>query len=210
MSGLQNDTIMSVATIAADLHKVNHIAWNVSITAKNAMIISAQAGEIARGFQPITRYIDDIARLAMETTNQVERESIHLTQLSAHYLRTCDAFKRFNKVRQRGQDARYLASFLPLVTQCHSQMQTEAAHLAHQLDLLHDFMHELDLNMDAALAVASVCRIEASRAGEYRNNLMTVADGLEKAARTIKQIVKQGLDRINAIDIKEISQEAIA
>ena len=69
-------------------------------------------------------------------------------------------------------------------------------------------MQELDLNMRAALAVASVCRIEASRAGDYRNNLSAVADSLELAARDIKDTVKEGLDRIEAINIDENEQEA--
>jgi hypothetical protein len=201
----QNNTVISVATIAADLHKVNHIAWNVSITAKNAMIISAQAGEKARGFQPITRFIDEIARTTIDSTQQVERESIRLTRLSAHYLRTRDAYTRFNKVRTSGSGARYLDTFLPLVDQCYSQLQAESVQLWRQLQLLNDFLRELDLNMGAALAVASICRIEASRACEYRDNLSVVADSLESAARTIKTIVKDGIDRIQAITITDIN-----
>lgn len=209
-SSTQNNTVISVATVAADLHMVNHIAWNVSITAKNAMIIAAQAGEMARGFQPITRFIDEIAHTTIDSTQQVERESIRLTRLSAHYLRTCDAFSRFNKVRRTGNGARYLASFLPLVDQCYQQLQAESMQLTRQLQLLNDFMQELDLNMGAALAVASVCRIEASRAGEYRNNLTVIADSLENAAWSIKDVVKQGQDRIQAITITDIKQEASA
>jgi len=207
-SNEQNNTVISVATIAADLHRVMHIAWSVSIAAKNAMIISAQAGEQARGFQPITRFIDEIAHTTIDSTQQVERESIRLTRLSAYYLRSHDAYLRFKRVQTNGQGAAYLHTFQPVVDQCATRLQEQSHQLALQLRRLGEFMQELDLNMRAALAVASVCRIEASRAGDYRNNLSAVADSLEHAARDIKDMVKEGLDRIEAISIDENEQEA--
>jgi hypothetical protein len=209
-SSERNNTVISVATIAADLHKVMHIAWSVSIAAKNAMIISAQAGEQARSFQPITRFIDEIAHTTIDSTQQVERESIRVTRLSAQYLRSRDAYTRFNKVRVSGSGARYLHTFLPVVDQCLERLQEQSSLLYRQLRLLGEFMEELDMNMRAALAVASVCRIEASRAGEYRNNLSAVADSLESAAHSIKEMVKEGLDRIRAISIYETEQEITA
>jgi hypothetical protein len=203
----QSNTVISVAAIAADLHMVNQIAWNVSITAKNAMIISAQAGEKARGFAPITRFIDEIAQSAIESTRHVEYESIRLTRLSAHYLRTRDAYGRFDKVTHQAQGARFLDSFLPKLRECSQRVQDEAVQLYQQLQLLNEYMQELDQNMGAALAVASVCRIEASRAGEYRDNLGVVADSLETAAHSIKALVKQGLERVLAIHFSELQQE---
>ena len=207
-SSEQSNTVISVATIAADLHRVMHIAWSVSIAAKNAMIISAQAGEQARSFQPITRFIDEIAHTTIDSTQQVERESIRLTRLSAYYLRCRDASLRFRRVQTNGRGAAYLHTFLPVVDQCAARLQEQSHQLALQLRRLGEFMQELDLNMRAALAVASVCRIEASRAGDYRNNLSAVADSLELAARDIKDTVKEGLDRIEAINIDENEQEA--
>lgn len=203
----QNITVISVAAIAADLHKVNQIAWNVSITAKNAMVISAQAGEKARGFEPITRFIDEIAQNAIESTRHVEYESVRLTRLSAHYLRTRDAHSQFGKVSQKGRGARYLESFLPKLHECRQRVRDEAARLYQQLQLLIEYMQELDQSMGAALAVASVCRIEASRAGEYRDNLSVVAESLETAAHSIKALVKQGMERILAIHFSELQQE---
>jgi len=204
IQGGHNNTVICVATIAADLHKVNQIAWNVSITAKNAMIISAQAGEKARGFEPITRFIDEIAQSAIGSTRHIEDESIRLTRQAAHYLRTWDAHNRFDKVRRDGHDTRYLESFLPMLHECSSRLKSESMQLYRQLQLLHDYMLELDQNMAAALAVASVCRIEASRAAEYRDNLGVVADSLETAAKSIKSMVKEGMDRILAIHFSEI------
>ncbi|MDH5359679.1 MAG: hypothetical protein OEX03_03900 [Gammaproteobacteria bacterium] len=199
----QNNTVIGVATIAADLHKVMYIAWSVSIAAKNAMIISAQAGEQARSFQPLTRFIDEIARTTIKSTQKVEQESISLTRLSANYLRTRDAYTRFHQVDRIGQQARYRHTFEQTIDKCLSQLQQQATRLRQQLLRLDDFMQELDQDMRAALAVASVCRIEASRAGEYRNSLSVVADNLESAAREIQDTVKRGMDRIHDLTIQE-------
>jgi hypothetical protein len=172
----QNNTVIGVATIAANLHKVMHIAWSVSIAAKNAMIISAQAGEQARSFQPITRFIDEIAHTTIDATEKVEKESINLTRLSAHYLRTLDAYKRFQQVKQTGAGATFLSTFEHVLFDCIQSLKQQTVLLHKHLEKLAIFMQELDQDMQAALAVASVCRIEASRAGQYRDNLSVVAD----------------------------------
>lgn len=203
------NTVISVATIAADLHKVMLIAWQVSITAKNAMIISARAGEKARSFQPLTRFIDEIAHTTIANTEKVEHESIYLTRLSADYLRTRDACIRFGQVRRSGSEARYLATFLPQVDECRERLQTQAVRLHRQLLRLGEFMQELDQDMAAALAVASVCRIEASRAGEYSDSLTAVADNLESAANAIKKMVKEGMDRIQTLTLSGTAQETL-
>lgn len=199
----QNNTVIGVATIAADLHKVMYIAWSVSIAAKNAMIISAQAGEQARSFQPLTRFIDEIARTTIDSTEKVEQESIRLTRRSANYLRTLDAYQRFHQVERTGKGARFRHTFTHVIDACLLQLQQQEAQLGQQLLRLDDFMQALDLDMRSALAVASVCRIEASRAGDYRDNLSVVADDLERAAMEIKDTVKQGMERIHQLSIQE-------
>ncbi|MDH5184288.1 MAG: hypothetical protein OEX12_10400 [Gammaproteobacteria bacterium] len=203
----QNNTVIGVATIAADLHKVMYIAWSVSIAAKNAMIISAQAGEQARSFQPLTRFIDEIAHTTIKSTEKVEHESISLTRLSANYLRTRDAYTRFHQVDRIGKDARYRHTFDQTIDKCLLQLQEQTQRLHQQLFRLNDFMQDLDMDMRAALAVASVCRIEASRAGEYRNSLSVVADDLERAAREIQNTVKEGMDRIHQLTIQDTEFE---
>ena len=205
----QNNTVIGVATIAADLHKVMYIAWSVSIAAKNAMIISAQAGEQARSFQPLTRFIDEIARTTIKSTEKVEQESINLTRLSANYLRSCDAYTRFHQVDRTGKGARFRHSFNQVIDNCLAQLTEQAERLQHQLYRLDDFMQELDQDMRAALAVASVCRIEASRAGDYRNSLSVVADNLENAAKEIKNTVKDAMDRIHLLTIQETEYKKV-
>lgn len=195
----QNKIIVGTATIAADLHKIMEIAWTVSIAAKNALIISAQAGEAARGFPPITRYIDEITRSTLDNTERVEQESIQLTRYSARYLHTLDATRRYQQVFRQAADAQYLQTLQLAYDKCHSRLSEEQHSLSQHLQALILYLEELDQNMRAALAVAAVCRIEASRAGEFRQNLSVVSDDLDKAAREIQLMLRDGLKRISAI-----------
>lgn len=190
--------INGVATITADLHRVMHIAWSVSIAAKNAMVFAAQAGERARGFQPLTRFIDEIARDTIDNTRSVEREAVQLTRLAAHHLRTRDACLRFTRVRDKAGDAPHLGSFLPALVRGDGRLREQAGCLQQQLRRLDELMRR-DLNMRAALTVASVCRIEATHAGEFRADLSVVADDLERAAHEIRAMVRQGHERIDVI-----------
>jgi len=195
----QNKIIVGTATIAADLHKIMLIAWTVSIAAKNALIISAQAGETARGFQPITRYIDEITRSTLDNTERVEQQSIQLTRFSARYLYTLDATRRYQQIFRQAVDAQYLATLQPAFDKCRTRLTEEQQSLSRHLQVLILYLEELDQNMREALAVAALCRIEASRAGEFRQNLSAVSDDLDKAARKIQAMLQDGLKRIYII-----------
>ncbi len=197
------DTVIAVAGIAADqlvvMHKVMHIAWSVSIAAKNAMIISTQADTKALGFQPITRFIDEIARTTMESAKHIETESVYITRLSAIFLRTWDVFTRLSKVDQIAKNAKYHNTFASALEGSSKKLEDESNHLSRELHKLGSNMQDLEQQMRSALAVASFCRIEASCAGEYRNSLSVVADDLEKAALEIKRLIQEGRMKITAI-----------
>lgn len=204
LNARQNPIIVGTATIAADLHRIMHIAWTVSLAAKNARIISAQAGEKARGFQPITRYIDEITRSTQEGTHQVEEESVNLTRFATNYLRTLDSARRYRAVYQAAADAPYLDSLHAAAEACSVEVTEGQQVIGRHLRQLKLYLEDLNENMRAALAVAAICRIEASRAGEYRDNLSVVADDLEQAARNIQEMLVNGLKRID--DIQEATR----
>lgn len=195
----QNAIIVGTATIAADLHRIMHIAWTVSLAAKNARIISAQAGEKARGFQPITTYIDEITKSTQEQTQKVELESIRLTRFATQHLRTLDSQQRYRHIFRAASDAAHVDSLRPASAACDRELADGQGAISHHLGQLQLHLEELDENMRAALSVAAICRIEASRAGEYRENLSVVADDLDKAARNIQKMLKNGLKHIDLI-----------
>jgi hypothetical protein len=199
LNARQNPIIVGTATIAADLHRIMHIAWTVSLAAKNARIISAQAGEKARGFQPITRYIDEITQSTLGSTEKVEQESVHLTRFASHYLQILDSDSRYRRIFRDAAEAAHIESLRPAADACAARLSDGQRQVGHHLRVLKLYLEELNENMRAALAVAAICRIEASRAGEFRENLSVVADDLEQAARSIQEMLQNGLKRIDII-----------
>lgn len=198
----QDTIIVGTATIAADLHRIMHIAWTVSLAARNARIISAQAGKKARGFQPITSYIDEITQFTLDSTGKVEQESVRLTRFASRHLRTLDINQRYLKIFKTAGAAVHIASLRPAADQCDKRLSKGQHALDGHLKTLQSYLEDLNENMRAALAVAAICRIEASRAGEFRDNLSVVSDNLDKAAHTIQDLVHNGLKRIEAIQDK--------
>ena len=97
-----------IAIVAADLHSVMDIAWGVSLAAKNAKVMSTQAGEIAQGFQPITNFIGEISKQAIQGVNEIDHEALKLAHITVAEQRANDAYQRFSSVIQNNADARYI------------------------------------------------------------------------------------------------------
>jgi hypothetical protein len=196
------NSIVRIAGVAADLNAVVRIAWSVSIASKNAMVISAQAGEQARSFQPLTRFIDEIANQTIADIKKVEKESLHLTRLSTMQLRTSDGYQRFLSVKTRAGDARHLESFNNALVNAHRRLSLYHEQFSKLLRRLLEYMDELHQNMRAAQMVASLCKIEASRTGQFGDNLRVVADDLNAASSHIRDIIEKSVKEIEDISDK--------
>lgn len=196
------NSIVRIAEVAADLNAVVRIAWSVSIASKNAMVISAQAGDQARSFQPLTRFIDEIASQTIADIKKVEKESLHLTRLSTMQLRTSDGYQRFLNVQTRAGDARYIDTFNHALEIAHKRLYQYHDQFSRLLRRLLEYMDELHQNMRAAQSVASLCKIEASRAGQFGENLRVVADDLNNASTHIKEIIEKSVKEIEDIKTK--------
>jgi hypothetical protein len=61
---------VAVASIAAELSAVMHVAKEISLAAANAKAIAFRAGEKAKGFQPITDFINELAKETIELVNE--------------------------------------------------------------------------------------------------------------------------------------------
>ena len=196
----QHNAVVAVASIAADLSSVMHIAWEVTLASKNAMVIAAQAGDKARGFQPITGLIDEIASATTDGVTQINHEALEVSRLAVEGIRAHDALRRFNDVARYAGKVSNITSLRPPIRTLEQRLVelTQAFRQHHRR--LRELLDNLDEGMRAASAIASVCRIEASRAAEYRANLNVVAEDLDKAAIQIKEMIDISKKRLEGID----------
>lgn len=197
----QDVIIVGTSTIAADLHRITNIAWTVSLAAKNARIISAQAGELARRFQPITNHIEDITRSVLRTADHVADESVRVTQEAARHLKCVDRGTRFRRILEDAAEAEHVETLRPAAEANRRQLEAGLETLDEHLGALAGHLKHLRATVRSALTVSSICRIEASRTGAYRADLSEVAEDLERASQEIQTILRAGLDRIT--DIRE-------
>ncbi|NOZ09602.1 MAG: chemotaxis protein [Gammaproteobacteria bacterium] len=193
--------VVAVASIAAELHAVMKVAWGVSLAAKNAKVMSAQAGEKALGFQPITNFIDEIAHQAISGVGEINDEALKLSRIAVYEQRADDAYRRFKSVMEKHNGTRYIGSLKEGMHRAEENMiasRTEFKKCVNRLVVLLDAMDECMLS---ACSIASVSRIVTSNTGEYRTNLQVVANGLQEAAMYIKKKVSDSYEHLRSANL---------
>ncbi len=192
----EGEVLVSVTVIAAELSEVMKIAKEISIGAKNAKAIAARAGDKARGFQPITNFIDDMARHTLTMVSQIDQEALAVSRIASQEIRINDAKRRMHAVVDRVAHPSALKSFNNVVSQVDGQLQELRGSFNKRLNHLAELLDSINSDMRAATAISSSCRVEASRAEEFREGLSVVADNLEQAVEIIKKHVKECSSRL--------------
>ena len=193
------DKLVALASIAAELHAVMNVAYGVSLAAKNAKVISAQAGEKGLGFQPITDFIDEISQLAINGVNSINDSALKLSKIAVHEQRSYDAYKRFNSVIIKHKDAQFVSSLDPAMTRVETHMVDSYKDFKKSMNALFMLLEEMNEHMMSARAIASVSRIVTSDAQEFRNKLEVVAANLDDAAVFIKDKISDSCKHLDIV-----------
>lgn len=182
---------VAVASIAAELSAVMEVAKEISLAAANAKAIAFRAGEKAKGFQPITDFINELAKETIQLVNNINEHALTLYRLTVKTHRMTEACGRFESVVKLSGEARHASSLtVPLLyaQQNRQVCQREfARHVSELLAQLGDVMHPAR----AARVIAANSRIEASQAGEYLQSLQAVAESVDHAAQIIHDKVNK-------------------
>ena len=201
MSSQTKSHFVAVASIAAELSAVMQVAKEISLAAANAKAIAFRAGEKARGFQPITDFINELAKETIEKVNTINEHALLLYQLTVNEHRMTEAFRKFEEVAVMVQGAPYEDSLkhpAELARQrmldCRKQFKM---HVVQLLDQLQEVMHPAR----AARVIAANSRIEASQAGEYLQSLQAVAESVDNAAQVIHDNVQRCRSALSVINI---------
>ena len=193
------DKLVALASIAAELHAVMEVAYGVSLAAKNAKVISAQAGDKGLGFQPITDFIDEISQLAINGVNHINENALTLSKIAVHEQRSYDAYQRFSSVISKNKKAKYVASLDPAMLRVETHMIDSFKDFKKSMNDLFLLLEEMNEHMLSARAIASVSRIVTSDAQEFRNKLEVVASNLDNAAVFIKDKVSDSYKHLNRV-----------
>ncbi len=194
---------VAVASIAAELSAVMYVAKEISLAAANAKAIAFRAGEQAKGFQPITDFINELAKETIDLVHEINEHAFLLYQMTVDDYRriaTCDAFTRVTELSVGAPYAESLAVPREKAQQkmlaCHAEFKQ---HVSELLDQLEGVMHPAR----AARVIAANSRIEASQAGDYLQSLQAVAESVDNAAQVIHDNVQRCKIALSVINISE-------
>ncbi len=194
---------VAVASIAAELSAVMEVAKEISLAAANAKAIAFRAGEKAKGFQPITDFINELGKETIELVNYINEHALLLYQLTVNDYRTTGAYNKLRQVNEAATGAPYSESLNTPLNNAFQKNQdcrkNFSLHVSQLMDQLGEVMHPAR----AARVIAANSRIEASQAGEYLQSLQAVAESVDHAAQIIHDKVQQCRSALNVIDLRD-------
>jgi len=192
---------VAVASIAAELTAVMDVAKEISLAAANAKAIAFRAGEKAKGFQPITDFINELAKETIELVNNINDHAVLLYQLTVNEHNKTDAYSKFNMVAQLAEGAAYADSFKEPLHKAQQEMIECRRDFRLNVTQLQDQLAEVMHPARAARVIAANSRIEASQAGEYLQSLQAVAESVDHAAQIIHDNVQRCRSALSIVNI---------
>lgn len=199
--GQTKSQFVAVASIAAELSAVMDVAKEISLAAANAKAIAFRAGEKAKGFQPITDFINELAKETIALVDDINEHALKLYQLTVNEYRMTNVHNNFELVAALAKGTRYEDSLTqPLLRARHKMTESRRdfkANVSQLLDQLAEVMHPAR----AARVIAANSRIEASQAGEYLQSLQAVAESVDHAAQIIHDNVQRCRTALSVVDL---------
>jgi len=194
---LTEPAFVSSASVAAELAEVSGVARDMSISVKNAKAIAHRAGAKARGFSPITDFIDEMSVATMKLVNRINQESIKLSGIAINELIIREAVESFELASTYASDAKYIDSLEGSMTRLKNLQYEEQTKLNKLARVLKELMEDIAQHMAVANVIVSNSRIEAVNAEEYRANLESIANDIEASCDTIRERVKKSQQRLD-------------
>ncbi|MDH5301807.1 MAG: hypothetical protein OEW58_10640 [Gammaproteobacteria bacterium] len=191
--------LISAASISADLNEVSRIAKHISVGVKNAKAIAARAGNQARGFQPITDFINEMATDIMGLVEKISREALEITRIASAHSRTQEAKRRIDSVFLSDQPIRYRDELGGIAHKIDENVQQQRYIIKKHARHLGLLLSEIEQKVKAAQVISNTSRVEASRAKDYRQNLEVVAENLLTETDQIKGRVQRCQSRLSRV-----------
>ena len=196
LSGQKEPAFVSSASVAAQLDVILKVAREMSISVKNAKAIANRAGVKARGFSPITDFINEMSLETMRIVSLINKESVELSQVAIEDIRAREAAYHFEKAMKLAEGSPYLSMFNVKINEVELRKKQKHDELIQYGRILKDLMEEITKHMTVANVIVSNSRIEAVNADEFRTNLEDIANDIETACDVIRKRVHDSQVRL--------------
>lgn len=183
--------LVAVVSVTSELSAVVAIAKEISLAAANAKAIAFRAGDKAKGFQPITDFINELAKEMIGRVAIINELAILLYRVVFNQYRKASAHDKFEQVTKLSGAAVYAKSMQKPLDTANIMMQDCQRQFKRDITLLLGHLEEVMHQARTARIIATYSRIEASQAGEFLQSLQTVAESVDNAALTIHDKVQR-------------------
>jgi len=193
---------LAVASVQAELFAVKQISRRISLSAKNARAIAARAGSQALGFHPITDFIDDVA---INITRLVEKINAEALKLSGFVIanrnrsKTIEQMKSSVNIMVKNADHNGMNKRL---TELEKKKQKFMIDYKRKNGDLLELLAEIRKQLQAAEAICTISRTEATRAGDFQANLEVVADEVSLAVNNIKEALQNSKYHLSQLSLR--------
>lgn len=187
----QATILITAASVTAELNGVNEIAKDMTLGVMNAKTISHRAGESAKGFQPITDYIEQVAREVAQAVVQISKGASVLARLAVSYHHKGKVLSLYRHVMKDAGDAAHVTSLVPVIKELTQNAQKEQAHFLRDLEGLVRQLDSMKNTIRSSKVISTISRVEAASSDSFRKNLEVVADDLESSTEKIRERVQR-------------------
>jgi len=205
----QETILVTAATVTAELNGVNEIAKDMTLGVMNAKTISHRAGETAKGFQPITDYIEQVARDVSQAVVRISQDASVLSQLAVSYHHHGKILKAYQTVSQDAGDAAYASSLLPVIGKLDQQAEDDRNRFVRSLEALIFQLNEMKNSIRSSKVISTVSRVEAAASQAFRKSLEVVADDLEASTEKIRTRVLRCNQQLTTV-MEQIEREVVS
>lgn len=181
----------AVASITSELRAVVVISKEISLAAANAKAIAFRAGDKAKGFQPITDFINDLAKETIDRVDAINVLARILCQVTVNGYRKAKALNKFEQVTKISGTAVYANTIQGPLADAKIVTQEYQRQFDKEVNLLLNQLETVMQQAQTARIIATYSRIEASQSGEYLQSLQAVAQNVDKAAHKIHDNVQR-------------------
>lgn len=190
-STIQETILVTAASVTAELNGVNEIAKDMTLGVMNAKTISHRAGESAKGFQPITDYIEQVAREVAQSVVRISEGASVLSRLAVLYNHKGKVLLLYRLALKDAEGAAHVASLVPVIGVLSKNAEEEKALFVRDLEDLVCQLDGMKNTMRSSKVISTISRVEAASSDAFRKNLEVVADDLESSTEKIQERVQR-------------------
>lgn len=197
--GREDNILIAAATISSELREVRKIAREMSLGVMNAKAISHRAGDTARGFRPITDFIDEMAHKIITRVNQISKKSVEFSHLAVRHRHLSQTRGHYQQIIERGDGVRYINSLQKVMNKLGEESGQCRKNFIIMTRMLSSLLGDIQRSTRGAQIISATSRVEASRAEGFSQSLEVIANQVDNATDNIRQRLQISDDHLTGV-----------